>query len=281
MQTEGAARRQVEGPAGRTRRTGWARSRTVAAVGSMVLLPLLGLAAGIGLWWGAKEVFEIQRISLPYPLEVLTELLDRPEALWDHGRVTLWESVAGFVLGSATGLVLGTMIAHSRILSQMTYPWLVAFNAIPKIALAPLLVIWMGFGTEPKIAMAVLLCFFPVVLATTSGLTSTPTELVELARSLDASRWQIFTKVRFPYALPQVFVGFKLAMPLAVIGAVIGEFSAGQEGLGIIIKQAGGLGNTPLAFAALTVLSVMGIGLYYAVVGVERLLLPWVRATTS
>jgi NitT/TauT family transport system permease protein len=247
----------------------------------MVLLPLLGLAVAIGLWWGAKEAFDIQRISLPYPLEVLVELRDRPRVLWENGRVTLWESVAGFALGSATGLVLGTAIAHSRVLGQMTYPWLVAFNAIPKIALAPLLVIWMGFGTEPKIAMAVLLCFFPVVLATTSGLSATPTELVELARSLDASRWQTFTKVRFPYALPQVFVGLKLAMPLAVIGAVIGEFSAGQEGLGIIIKQAGGLGNTPLAFAALAVLSVLGIALYYAVVGVELLLLPWVRATTS
>jgi NitT/TauT family transport system permease protein len=274
MQAEGTAV-----PAGAT--AGPGRWRGVRAVGSMVVLPLLGLAVAIGLWWGAKEAFDIPRISLPYPLEVLVEIGDRPRVLWENGRVTLYESVAGFAAGSATGLVLGTAIAHSRILSQMTYPWLVAFNAIPKIALAPLLVIWMGFGTEPKIAMAVLLCFFPVVLATTSGLTSTPTELVELARSLDASRWQTFTKVRFPYALPQIFVGLKLAMPLAVIGAVIGEFSAGQDGLGVIVKQAGGLGNSPLAFAALVALSMMGIGLYYAVVGVERLLLPWVRATTA
>lgn len=257
------------------------RRRGGAAVGSLVVLPLVGLAIAITAWWGVKELFEIQRISLPYPSEVLTELLDRPEALWRHGRVTLWESIAGFVLGSLAGLIIGTAIAHSRVLNRMTYPWLVAFNAIPKIALAPLLVIWMGFNTQPKIAMAVLLCFFPVVLATTTGLSSTPSELVELARSLDASRRQTFVKVRFPNALPHIFVGLKLAMPLALIGAVIGEFSAGTVGLGILIKQASGLGNSPLAFAALAVLSVAGIALYYAVVGVERLLLPWVRATTS
>lgn len=265
----------------RARPTGNARRRGIAAVGSLVVLPLLGLTLALTAWWGVKELFEIQRISLPYPTEVLVELRKRPAFLWENGRVTLWESIAGFGLGSLAGLVLGTAIAHSRVLNQMTYPWLVAFNAIPKIAIAPLLVIWMGFGTQPKIAMAILLCFFPVVLATTSGLASTPSELVELARSLDASRWQTFAKVRFPNALPQIFIGLKLAMPLALIGAVIGEFSAGTEGLGIVIKQAGGLGNSPLAFAALAVLSIAGIALYYAVVGVERLLLPWVRATTS
>jgi NitT/TauT family transport system permease protein len=163
----------------------------------------------------------------------------------------------------------------------MASPWLVAFNAIPKVAFAPLLIIWLDLPTKPRIAMVVLICFFPIVLATVTGLTKTPAELVELGRSLDASRWQTFVKIRFPYALPQIFVGLKVAMPLAVIGAVIGEFAGGRLGLGQVIAQAGGAGNTALAFAAITVLAVMSIVLFYALVLLERLLLPWVRATTG
>ena len=130
--------------------------------------------------------------------------------------------------------------------------------------------------------MVILLCFFPIVLATIAGLKSTPVELVELARSLDSPRWRTFTKVRFPYALPQIFIGLKVAMPLALIRSIVGEFSSGGSfGLGYVIQVAGGAGNSALAFAAITVVSVMGIALYYAVVGMERLLLPWVRATTA
>ncbi|MPZ27327.1 MAG: ABC transporter permease subunit [Micromonosporaceae bacterium] len=248
---------------------------------SVLLLPALTLVLSLAAWWAATTFTDVQRILLPPPADVLAELRDRPDYLAEHGRVTLVETLGGFAIATAGGLVIGTAIALSRVFSQMTYPWLVAFNAIPKIALAPLLIVWLGFNLEPKVAMAVLVCFFPVVLATASGLTSTPAELVELARSLDASRWQTFAKVRFPYALPQIFIGLKLAVPLAVIGAVIGEFAGGREGLGYVVNQSGGLGRTDLAFAALVVLSVISIVLYYVLVGVERLLLPWVRATTS
>jgi NitT/TauT family transport system permease protein len=244
-------------------------------------LPALTLVLVVAAWWAATTYTDIQRILLPPPADVLAELRNRPGYLTEHGQVTVIETLVGFGLAAAAGLVIGTTIAMSRIFSQMTYPWLVAFNAIPKIALAPLLIVWLGFDLEPKVAMAVLVCFFPVVLATTSGLASTPSELVELSRSLDASTWQTFVKVRFPNALPQIFIGLKLAMPLAVIGAVIGEFAGGREGLGYVINQSGGLGNTALAFAALAVLSLLSIILYYALVGVEWLLLPWVRATTS
>jgi NitT/TauT family transport system permease protein len=257
------------------------RRRGTLAGASIFGLPALTLALVVVAWWAATTFTDIQRILLPPPADVIAELRNRPSYLTEHARVTLVESLAGFVIAAAAGLVIGAAIALSRVFNQMTYPWLVAFNAIPKIALAPLLIVWLGFDLEPKVAMAVLVCFFPVVLATVTGLTSTPSELVELARSLDASTWQTFVKVRFPNALPQIFIGLKLAMPLAVIGAVIGEFAGGREGLGYVINQSGGLGQTDLAFAALAVLSLLSIVLYYALVGAEWLLLPWVRATTA
>lgn len=249
--------------------------------GSAFWLPLVGFALVIGAWWAATEFTGIRRIILPPPAEVLSEFLRLRPYLFEQAQVTLLETVFGFGLTVVAGLIIGIAIANSRIIRQTASPWLVAFNAVPKVALAPLLIMWMGFGMEPRIAMVVLVCFFPIVLATATGLTSTPSELVELARSLDTPRGQAFVKFRFPYALPQIFVGLKVAMPLAVIGAVIGEFAGGRTGLGYVIQQAGGSANTALAFAAIAILSVMSILLYYALVGLEWLLLPWVRATTA
>jgi NitT/TauT family transport system permease protein len=255
-------------------------SRRLLASAAPVVLPLVGLVLVLGTWWGATELFEIRPILLPPPDDVGRALLERSDFLLRELRVTLYEVLVGFLLTTAGGLLIGTVIAHSRTVDQMVSPWLVALNAVPKVALAPLLVVWLGFGSEPRIAMVILLCFFPVVLATFTGLTSTPVELAELARSLDASRWQAFVKVRFPYALPQIFVGLKVAMPLAFVGAVIGEFR-GRGGLGQIIVQAPSSGDTALAFASIVVLSGMSIACYYALVGLERVLLPWVRATTG
>lgn len=274
------ATRPAGGPANR-RRGRRSRLRGVLRGASTFVLPAAALVAALVVWWAWTTFTDVLPILLPPPADVLEELQNRPEYLFRHGRVTTVETLLGFGIAAASGLAIGTGIAMSRIFSKMTYPWLVAFNAIPKIALAPLLIVWLGFDLEPKVAMAVLVAFFPVVLATATGLTSTPSELVELTRSLDCSRWQIFVKLRLPHALPHIFIGLKLAMPLAVIGAVIGEFSGSQEGLGNVINASGGLGQTDLAFAALAVLSALSIVLYYALVGIERLLLPWVRATTS
>jgi NitT/TauT family transport system permease protein len=151
----------------------------------------------------------------------------------------------------------------------------VALNAIPKIAIAPLLVIWMGFGQGPKVAMVVLICFFPIVISTATGLKSTPAEFVDLARSLAASQLQQFVKVRFPASLPYVFVGLKVAITLAVIGSVVGEFVGATEGLGYVIVASGQNANTSLAFAAIVLLSLLSIVLFYALVLAERLLVPW------
>lgn len=226
--------------------------------GSAVLLPLAGFLIVIAAWWLATALFGIRPVTLPPPQSVFTELVQRADFLIEHARVTLTETLIGFGITVVVGMLAGALIANSRLVDQMTSPWLVALNAVPKVALAPLLVVWLGFGMESRVAMVTLMCFFPIILATATGLRSTPAELSELARSLDAPRWRTFVKVRFPHALPQIFVGLKVAVPLAVVGAVIGEFR-GSTGLGQIIVRASGMADTKLAFASIVVLSVMSV----------------------
>ncbi len=250
---------------------------------SMVIWPVFGLALTVAVWWAAVEIFAIQPIILPSPVDVVKAFGAYPELLlnttWDTTRVTL----IGFGLSVVVGGLLGTAIAAWKPFERAFGPLLVALNAVPKVAIAPLMIAWFGFGTTPVLAMAFLLCFFPIVLSTATGLTSTPADLAELARSLDATRVQTFLRVRLPAALPQIFVGLKLAMPLAVIGVAVGEMQSGSvdEGLGTIIVQTAGQGDTATAFAALTLMALVSIVLYYALVLIERLALPWVRGTTA
>jgi NitT/TauT family transport system permease protein len=238
-------------------------------------LPTLTLVGLIGLWWLATIVFGWESFIVPTPQDVWQEMKAQRDVLPGHFRTTLSETLQGFALAILIGVPFAVAIAYSRVLELTIYPALVALNAIPKIAIAPLLVIWMGFGAGPKIAMVVLICFFPIVISTATGLKSTPAELVELGRSLSASSFQQFSKVRFPAALPYVFVGLKVSIALAVIGAVVGEFVGATEGLGYLIIASGQNANTTLAFVAIVLLSVMSMVLYYAIVLIERLVVPW------
>jgi NitT/TauT family transport system permease protein len=244
-------------------------------------LPIVGVAGVVALWWLVAVVFRIQTLLLPTPADVVGAFARLPGHLLRQTWVTLVETLEGFALALVAGLLIALALASSRVLARMFYPLLVAANAIPKLAIAPLLVVWLGFGRFPKVVMVFLVCFFPIVIATATGLTSTPTELAELFKSLSASPRQAFLKVRFPGALPHIFVGLKVAVGLAVIGATIAEFVGAEGGLGFVIIQAGSNADTPLAFAALSLLGIMSIVLFYAIVGVERLLLPWARATTG
>ncbi|MFD3837786.1 ABC transporter permease [Streptomyces sp. NPDC058642] len=247
----------------------------------VALLPMAGLLVALGVWWLLTSVLEvIHPAVLPPPGAVHSAFTATPARFLEHTGDTTVETVVGFVLSSACGVLIGLSLAASRVLERMFTPLLVAVNAVPKIALGPLLVGALGWGQKPVLTMVFLLCFFPIVLSTATGLTSTPADLAELARSLDASRWQAFRKVRFPAALPQIFVGLKVAMPLAAIGAVIGEFQAGESGLGYLIVQAGGVGDTATAWAAIILIGLMSILLYFALVLLERFALPWVRDTT-
>jgi NitT/TauT family transport system permease protein len=258
-------------------RAGPERRRTVSAVA----WPLLGLTVAIGVWWACTVVFKINTVVLPSPPAVIDGFQRYREYLLDETWHTAVATVEGFVLSVVVGVLLGVAIAAWRPFERMFSPLLVAFNAVPKVALAPLVLIWFGYGRTPILAMAFMVCFFPIVLSTATGLTSTPADLAELARSMDASRLQTFARVRLPAALPQIFVGLKVAMPLAVIGVVVGEMQYGESGLGTIIVQTSGQGDTATAFAAITLLALVSIVLYYLLVVIERMALPWVRATTS
>ena len=246
-----------------------------------VLLPVAACAAGIAGWWAATVAFDIPSLFLPDPLQVADVARTMPGYLAGQAWVTLVEVLAGFTLAVFTGLAAAAALAVWRPVERALMPPLVALNAVPKVAVAPLFVLWLGFGPEPKIAMVWLVCVFPILLGALAGLTSTPTDLVELARSLTASRWQTFRKIRLPHALPQIFTGLKLSIQLAVIGAVVAEVTSPNQGLGALIVTSAAQADTPLAFAAITVLAGLNVALFYTIVAAERLLLPWATEVSA
>lgn len=245
------------------------------------LLPVIALVVFVAVWWLATIVFHISSFLLPSPLDIVQSFLRTPGYLLRETGTTLEETLLGYAIAAAGGLLIAVLLTASESMQRAMLPVLVGFNAVPKIAVAPLLVVWMGFDRSPKVVMVVLISFFPVVVSSMSGLASTPADLGELARSLSASRRQTFLKVRLPWALPQVFVGLKVAITLAVIGAVVGEFSGGNAGLGYVITVSGASADTPLAFAAIALLAIISIGLFYLVAALEHVLLPWVRETSG
>ena len=248
---------------------------------SAVAWPLLGLALAVAVWWGVTTVFTIQTFILPGPDKVVAAYRALQGEMLKQTWSTIVATLLGFGFSVLVGALIGIALAAWRPFERMFQPLLVAFNAVPKVALAPLVLIWFGYGRTPVLAMAFMVCFFPIVLSTATGLTSTPADLAELARSMNASWRQTFLRVRLPAALPQIFVGLKVGLPLAVIGVVVGEMQYGESGLGTVIVQTSGQADTASAFAAIGLLSLVSIVLYYLLVLIERLLLPWVRATTS
>lgn len=242
---------------------------------SKILLPLAGFLVFAAGWWLFKIAFGWPEFILPSPLDVVETLGAQWSLLLENSWVTIYEVALGFALAVVIAIPIAVLIAYSSLFDRAVSPLLFAFNAIPKIAIAPILVVWMGFGASPKIVMVILLSFFPIVLSTAAGLQSTPSELRELIRSMSASGWQAFWKVRFPSALPQVFVGLKVAISLAVIGAVIGEFVGATSGLGYVIVVSGGNADTSLAFAAIVLLGIISIVFYYSLIFLERRLVPW------
>lgn len=244
-------------------------------------LPLLAIIVTVAAWQGACSFFDIRPIYLPSPLSIARSMRLNWESLLFDTWVTVFETLAGFAVGTVAGLLGALLLAASPTLERATMPLVIALNAIPKVAVAPLLALWLGYGHAPRITLAATICFFPIMIAALAGLTSIPAELGELARSLTASRWQTFGKVRIPHALPQVFVGLKLGMTLALIGTVVAEINRPGDGLGSVISISMHNVNMSQAFAAIVLLMVLGIGLFYVVVAAERLLLPWARETSA
>jgi NitT/TauT family transport system permease protein len=239
------------------------------------LYPLIGLVAIVVLWQAYTQIFGISRIVLPSPTDILWASLARYDLLLRETWPTLIESLLGFVLAVVIGVPLAVGVANSRVLNLTLYPILIATQSVPKVAIAPIILVWFGLGMQSKLAIAFLVGFFPIVVDTATGLRATPRGLLELAHSLRASPLQVFAKVQFPAALPFIFSGAKVAVTLAVIGAVIGEFVGSVGGLGNLLLTANSQLDGPLAWAALVWLSILGIVLFAAVAAIEKLTIPW------
>jgi len=247
---------------------------------SHFLYPLAGTLIIVLVWHYYVVLLHVPVVVLPTPMQVLQAMVQESRALLEEGWVTALECIYGFALAMAIGIPIAVTMTYSRIANQMFYPLLVASQSIPKVAIAPILLVWFGTGLKSKLAMAFVIAFFPVVVDTATGLRSTSPELLELARSLQCSRLQTFFKIQLPSALPSIFSGAKIAVTLAVIGAVIGEFIGSNEGLGNLLLTANSQLNTPLVWAALIVLSVLGMVLYGIVVVAEKFLMPWAVDST-
>jgi NitT/TauT family transport system permease protein len=235
-------------------------------------LTLVGLVV---LWEVLVRHFQIPGWLLPAPSAILQAMVEWRSELVEHTAVTLYETLVGFALSIAISIPLAVAIVYSPLLQNTIYPILLAMQSTPKVAIAPLLALWIGFGAAPKIIVVFLVCFFPIIVATASGLTAVPSSLIDLIRSLSASPMQTFIKIRFPTAMPHIFVGLKIAITFAVIGAVIGEFVGSENGLGYLILVSTSQSRTPLAFGALVLLTIMSIMLYYGVVLIERIVVHW------
>ncbi len=243
-----------------------------------LLIPL-ALLVFLGLWSLIVYLGSYPPFILPSPFQVYEKLLIvvSDGTLWRHVQITLLEIFWGLALGLSLALSLGYLLAKSRLLERILSPYIVAFQAIPIIALAPLLAIWFGYGSLSKILTCALVVFFPILINTIVGIRAVEQDLVDLMRSLEASRWQTFTMLELPAALPVLFGGLKIGVTLSVIGAVVGEFVGADRGLGFLVNLSGGLFDTPLTFVALFVLGGIAIGLYLAVVALEGFLLSWRR----
>ncbi|WP_116655072.1 ABC transporter permease [Pelagibacterium sediminicola] len=217
----------------------------------------------LAVWQIAVPLSGLSEFILPTPLAIATRIANELPLLASHGYITLFEVLAGFGMGVAIGIPLSLLIFYSRAFEKAVYPLLVALQTIPKVALAPILVLYLGYGWAPKITLAFLIALFPIVISTVVGLQSLDKNLVNLVRSMGANEMQTFFKVRLPAALPNIFGGFKVAISLSVIGAVIGEYVAAERGLGYLQLQANSLFDTTLNFASVVAISALGVSLYF------------------
>ena len=237
--------------------------------------PLGAALALFGAWEAFVRIGAISPLLLPAPTEVLATVVKEFPVLLHMSAITAGEFVLGFALSVLVGLPLGALIVYARPIELAIYPLLVAFQTMPKAAIAPIFVVWLGAGINSKILIAFTIAFFPIVIDTAIGLRSAAPETIHLVRSMGASAFQVFWYVRFPNALPAIFGGLKVASTLAVVGAIVGEFVSADKGLGYLVLVANGELNTRLVFACVLMLSVLGIILYFVVEAIERLVVSW------
>ena len=240
--------------------------------------PLVTLALVLCAWELVVDGLRVPEYLLPAPSGVATAMLTSWRYLAVHSAITVYEILLGFALASAVGIPLAMLIVYSPLVERGVYPLLVTSQAVPKIALAPLLIFWAGLGLFPKVLVAFAISFFPVVVDTVVGLRSVEPEMLYLARSMGAGERKIFVKIRLPSALPSVFAGLKVAVGLSVVGAIVGEFIQADRGLGYALQQATSVLDTRMAFATIVILAAIGMALFAALEAIERRLTPWSTA---
>jgi NitT/TauT family transport system permease protein len=235
----------------------------------------------LGIWEAMCRLFDVPAWLLPSPSKILIEGYEILPILPAHLMATLFAVLGGFALSIAVGVPLAIMITYSPVLRRVIYPMILALQSVPKVAIAPILLLWVGYGLKSGIVVAATVAFFPVVISTAAGLESIDRELLELTRSLDSSSLKVFLKVRLPWAMPHIFSGLKVAITLAVIGAIVAEFIGADKGLGYLILTNSGALKTSVVFFVVLILSLLGIALFYTVEAIERAVCPWYMSDTT
>lgn len=241
------------------------------------LLPLLLLVGGLGLWELAVYVSGVPHYILPAPSSIAATLIQKRASLFGHTMVTLQEMLLGFVLAAGSGIALAILMFEIPVLERALYPYVIGSQTVPVFAIAPLLVLWLGYGMLSKVVMAAIIVFFPIVLNTLDGLKATDPDMVNLLRMMRATRWQLLCKVRIPCALPFILSGAKIGIAISTIGAVIGEWVGSKAGLGRLMLDANSQLQVSLVFAAIVCLTLLGLVLFGLMTLLEIWLMPWRR----
>jgi NitT/TauT family transport system permease protein len=237
--------------------------------------PFLFLVLIVAAWDLSIRLFHIPAYQIPAPVDVVKVLwTDWPELL-SQSWPTTYATIAGFLLSALFGIPAAMLIAGSKTVESYVYPLLVFSQSIPKVAIAPLFVVWFGFGILPKVICAFLLGFFPVVVSAVQGFKSVDPDMVDLARAMQGSRTNVFLAINLPHAMPAIFSGLKVSITLAVVGAVVGEFVGSNSGIGYVMQRSIGTFDLPTMFAALVILALLGVILFWVVDRIERLVIPW------
>lgn len=243
-----------------------------------VVLPSVFILGAIVFWELFSRYAEVPHYILPPPTRIAARFVESWGLLWDNSLTTMASIGIGYFFGLLLGAVLALAMAYSSVVRNTLYPPIIASQAVPKIAIAPLLVLWLGFGIWPKVAVVALMVFFPITITMVEGLRSVDTRLLDLLRSVHASPKEVFLRVSLPHALPQIFSGLKIGITLAVVGAVVGEWVGADSGLGHLLIIANTRLDATLLFSSLTLLVIIGIALFLLVEFLEKVLIPWNEA---
>jgi NitT/TauT family transport system permease protein len=249
----------------------WARHRSSIVSAGVIALMVVA-------WEAACRWGHVPSWLLPAPTRIAETIWTNRFMLPGHFLTTLTATVTGFALALVTGVPLAIVITASPVARGVLYPIFMVFQSVPKVALAPLILLWAGYGMPSKVLVASVTAFFPIVINTAAGMSAVSGEMLELTRAYNTPALRVFVKVKLPFAMPYLFSGMKVAMTLSVIGAVVGEFVGSDTGLGFVILTSSSTMNTSLVFSGMILLSIMGIALFYAIAAIERIACPWYAA---